>query len=145
MTVKLAMKIAPNQAGYALAEADHIWSQHSGKYSAHCYASENRGDRAKTPDDFIQICKTAYHLALLFRSSRVDYEWQQVINPSHLPSQDLDILGTLGPSQREPFIATDIVFGGVVRGNRNTGKLRDGATTILSHSVVIDYLNADKY
>lgn len=135
MTVKLTRKIAPDQDGYPRVEADRIWNQHLGKYGA---------AKTKTPGDFIQICKTAYHLALLFRSSRVDYEWQQVINPSHLPSQDLDILGTLGPSQKQPFIATDIVFGGVVRGNRDTGKLRDGATTILPHSVVIGYLNANK-
>lgn len=137
MTVKLAMKIVHRQDRYPMLKAEYIWIQCLQKHSIHFDTAKKSGISVPIPNDFIKICKTAYDLALLLRSSRMDYEWQQVINPACLSSQALEILGTYGTLQEEPYNIKHTVFGGVIRGNRDTGRLRDGATTLLPPSVVI--------
>jgi hypothetical protein len=86
-------------------------------------------------ESLFMICQQAYELALLFRSSKIEYEWQQ--NPKTFLKHSVEILGTEGVPTHMPYRINRIVFGGVLRGDRTTGKLADCATQILKPSVII--------
>ena len=95
-------------------------------------------ERDKASFDIREICEAANDLALLFRCNKTEYQWEQKLEllPS-LDTKELEILGTEGPDLNQPHQVSRIVFGGVVRGDRTTGLLKDGQTRISKTSVLI--------
>jgi hypothetical protein len=108
-------------------EAERIWKNLNG------YRSKERKSRVAFKD-FLEICWQAYELALLFRSSTVEYEWQQYENALE---DDVEILGTEGNSISKAYRVGWTVFGGVYRGDWTTGKLATNAVMVLQPSVII--------
>jgi hypothetical protein len=135
MTVTLAQKMTLKSDKYPARCAEEMWER------LQEHAHNNFGARMrllKPPEQLVELCKAAYNIALLFRSSRIDYEWQQRRDLTYLESEDTDIIGTTGVARSDRHKVCRIVFGGVVRGNRNTGRLRDGQSHLLKPCVVID-------
>lgn len=95
--------------------------------------------KAACYESLLSICRQAYELALLLRSSKMEYQWQQQVVTDRADFSDADILGTTGVSQEEDYQVERVIFGGVYRGNRATGRLRDGSTLILKPGVIITY------
>ncbi|EXJ69342.1 uncharacterized protein A1O5_07378 [Cladophialophora psammophila CBS 110553] len=121
---------------YPAMAADQIWDQ-IGLTCQHPLNSPLR-DHAKT--ELQDVCDNAYTVALLLRETRIEYEWQQDIrrlNPSETTLRDYEILGTTGPEASDPHAIHRIVFGGVIRGDRHTGRLKDGSTRLCKTGVVI--------
>ncbi|KAI1123803.1 hypothetical protein F5Y10DRAFT_285715 [Nemania abortiva] len=138
MTVSLARK-APKHARYHIAQADDMWRTVLQQYSAHFVSGRKRSHLNQTPQELIELCKTAYNIALIFRSSRIEYRWMQMPDVEVSP-HDAEVLGTTGALQSEPHRVERIIFGGVIRGNRNSGKIKDGSTPLLKAGVVIGFL-----
>ncbi|OAA63622.1 hypothetical protein SPI_03785 [Niveomyces insectorum RCEF 264] len=93
--------------------------------------------------ELAQVCAVAYELAAKFRASNIEYKWEQGTAPpaSALPGDKaFEVVGIEGSEnineRHQPFAATCIVFGGVIRGDRTTGTLRDGTIRLTPSSVV---------
>lgn len=115
-----------------------MWRTVLQQYSAHFVSGKKRIPLNQTPEELIELCKTAYNIGLLFRSSRIEYRWMQMPD-SDVSPHDAEVLGTTGVLQSEEHRVDRIIFGGVIRGNRNTGKLEDGSTPLLRAGVVIGF------
>ena len=50
---------------------------------------------------------------------------------------NVEILGTQGPEPSQPHRVVQTVFGGVIKGDKTTGKLKDGETRISKSGVLI--------
>ena len=137
--VKLARRISREPDIYPILQANDIWQSKLHAYSANFGSGKMEATPVQTPDDFVTLCKTAYNLSLQFRSSQIDYEWQQNAELGSLSSLQSEVLGTTGVSQQDPHRVKTIVFGAVVRAGRNTGRLQDGKITLLQPSILIDY------
>ncbi|KIW93345.1 uncharacterized protein Z519_05950 [Cladophialophora bantiana CBS 173.52] len=121
---------------YPAMAADQLWDQ-IGLTCHHPLYSPLR-DQAKT--ELQDVCNSAYKVALLLREAKIEYEWQQDIgrlNPSETTLGDYEILGTTGPEASDQHAIHCIVFGGVIRGDRHTGRLKDGSTRLCKTGVVI--------
>ncbi|KAI0539553.1 hypothetical protein GGR58DRAFT_464009 [Xylaria digitata] len=136
MTVNLAWKASKELDKYSMMQAEDMWKSVLHQHSA---ASKKRGSSNQPPGELIEICKTAYNIALIFRSSRIEYCWMQMAKTTEVLLREAEILGTIGVSQSDPHCVERIIFGEVIRGNRNTGKLEDGSTQLLKASVVIGF------
>lgn len=137
-TLRLAQKVG------GLAEPDEqnlrkiaqVFTHKSlGEYS--CEAKRNDMESG-----LVELCQRAYALALQFRSSTIQYEWQQNGQNALMSwkaGEEREIKGNNGPVPEDPqgYVDDFIVFGGVIRGDLATGLLRDGATWLLPNSVVI--------
>ncbi|KAI3344008.1 hypothetical protein F4824DRAFT_494262 [Ustulina deusta] len=139
MTVNLARKAANEQVKYPTAQAENVWKHVLQRYSAHFASGKKKSHLNQTPEELIELCKTAYNIALLFRSSRIEYRWMQMDDNADVSPREAEVLGTTGVLQSEPHRVARIIFGGVIRGNRNTGKLEDGLTPLLRTGVVIGF------
>jgi len=154
-------RIASVKACHALNPTDDMTEFVSGR--AHCIWM-NREDRGKHSfalrdycihrdkqnheqafADLEEVCGKAASLALLFRSSSFEYEWEQpytCLKQLHVSTTGHEIIGTTGvdPSRcpDAEYQIHCIVFGGVVRGNRTTGLLRDGKARITKSLIVIE-------
>ncbi|KAH0562068.1 hypothetical protein GP486_003229 [Trichoglossum hirsutum] len=88
--------------------------------------------------DVEEICEMASDLALMFRCNKIEYLWEQMPTEPTPPNvNDIELLGTDGPDLSQPHRIVRIVFGGVVRGDRETGRLKDGKTRISKSGVLI--------
>ncbi|KAF2968059.1 hypothetical protein GQX73_g5511 [Xylaria multiplex] len=138
MTVNLARKVSGESDQYSVMQAEDIWKR---LVYEHSVATSKRGGYSnQPPGELIELCKTAYNIALIFRSSRIEYSWKQTAKATEVQPHEAEILGTTGASQLDPHCVEKIIFGEVIRGNRNTGKLGDGSTRLLKASVVIGCL-----
>jgi hypothetical protein len=130
------MLAAGNQAPYPIQMAGLIWTH----IRAHCHHSRGTPERKRANRDLENLCNKTFEIALLLRETKIEYEWDQDLE--RLTSlatnhNDHDILGTTGPIIAEPHEIHRIVFGGVIRGDRATGRLKDGRTRLFQTSVVI--------
>ncbi|TGJ87934.1 hypothetical protein E0Z10_g853 [Xylaria hypoxylon] len=139
MTVNLARKASKEVEKYSILQAEDMWKYVLHQHSAHFASGKKRIPVNQTPEELIELCKTAYDIALLFRSSRIEYRWMQMATGADVPDYGAEVLGTMGVSQLEPHRVERIIFGEVIRGNRNTGKLEDGSMQLLKASVVIGF------
>ncbi|KAJ3577210.1 hypothetical protein NPX13_g3355 [Xylaria arbuscula] len=138
MTVNLTRKASRTPGKYPTSQAEDMWKNELWQYSAHFESSRKKVP--ETPEELIELCQTAYDIALLFRSSRIEYRWDQVASVADvLVGRDFEVLGTMGVTQSEPHIIKEVVFGEVIRGDRSTGKLEHGTTQLLKACVVLDY------
>ncbi|KAI0965134.1 hypothetical protein F4678DRAFT_453515 [Xylaria arbuscula] len=138
MTVNLTRKAARTPREYPIKQAEDIWKNELSQYSAHFESGRKKG--SETPDELIELCQSAYDIALLFRSSRIEYRWEQnASEASVLRRRDFEVLGTMGVKQSEPHSIKQVVFGEVIRGDRSTGKLEHGTTQLLKACVVLDF------
>ncbi|KAK5636416.1 hypothetical protein RRF57_012128 [Xylaria bambusicola] len=138
MTVNLTRKAARTPGKYPIIQAKDIWKNELYQYSAHF--ESGRKKVPEVPEELIELCQSAYDIALLFRSSRIEYRWEQnASEASVLRRHDFEVLGTMGVTQSEPHSIKEIVFGEVIRGDRSTGKLEHGTTQLLKASVVLDF------
>lgn len=132
LIVKTALKNSTyKDSRFLTDEAGRIWKNLNG------YRSKKRKSKAAF-DDFLEICWQAYELALLFRSSAVEYEWRQCEDSPD--DHDMDILGAEDVSMCNAFENGKVgwtIFGGVYRGDLATGKLVDNAMRILKPSVIV--------
>ena len=135
VTVNLTRKAARTPGEYPIIQADEIWRKELSQYSAHFELG-----RKKISEELFELCQSAYDIALMFRSSRIDYRWEQMASEaSLLRRHDFEVLGTMGVTQSEPHSIREVVFGEVIRGDRSTGKLEHGTTQLLKASVVLDF------
>lgn len=130
------MLAAGHQALYPIKMTDQIWEQ----IRVNCHHSRDTPERDRANRDLQTLCNKAFEIALLLRETKIEYEWDQDIE--RLPSlatnhNDHEILGTTGPTTDEPHEIHRIVFGGVIRGDRATGRLKDGRTRLFPTCVVI--------
>jgi hypothetical protein len=136
-SVRMAkMLAAGHQARYAIKMTDQIWNH----IRTNCRYSRDSPERDRAGRDLQNLCNKAFEIALLLRETKIEYEWDQDIE--RLTSlatnhNDHDILGTTGPTIDEPHEIHRIVFGGVIRGDRATGRLKDGRTRLFQTCVVI--------
>jgi hypothetical protein len=137
-TVRACMLLDRNSTEYAIEISRQIWTETLHQF-CHRKAYSKR-DAART--DLDNLCKRAADLAILFRGSTIEYEWEQ--DTSHLGSlevipKDHEIVGTKGPMPNEEsgFEIAFIVFGGVVRGDKGTGLLENGRIRLSKTQVVI--------
>ena len=136
-SVRMAkMLAAGHQAPYPIKMAEQIWDQ----IRISCHHPRDSPERGRATRDLETLCNKAFEIALLLRETKIEYEWDQDIE--HLPSlatnhKDHEILGTTGPTAGEPHGIHRIVFGGVIRGDRVTGRLKDGRTRLFPTCVVI--------
>jgi hypothetical protein len=90
--------------------------------------------------DLEEVCGLAYNLALLFRCNKIEYLWEQRLElPQPFEAKDLEVLGTEGPDFNQQHRIARIIFGGVVKGDRATGRLKDGQTRISKVGVLIGH------
>jgi len=146
-TVKVCKLLNDDLLDYANVVSSQIWSETVKPYFMGSLYSSSRRETAQR--ELECLCQKAAELAILFRGSTIEYEWEQDI--SSLKSADVipkdhDIIGTMGPKADGADIEIGfIVFGGVVRGDKNTGLLVNGRTRLSKSHVVIDYpLGTDK-
>lgn len=136
-SVRMAkMLAAGHQARYPIEIADRIREQ----IRACCHHSHDTPERDRATRDLETLCSKAFEIALSLRETKVEYEWDQDIErlPSHATNHnDHEILGTTGPTTDEPHKIYRIVFGGVIRGDRATGRLKDGRTRLFPTCVVV--------
>jgi len=130
--------------------ADFIWNgredRDKNSYAPRdCCIHRDKHYREQALADLEEVCRKAASLALLFRSSRFEYQWEQpyvCLKNLHVSPADHEIIGTTGvdPSRcpDTEYQIWSIVFGGVVRGNRTTGLLRDGKARITKSLITID-------
>ena len=125
--------------------SDQIWSDTVRQYfnaASSLYGSSRREKTARRELD--SLCQKAAELAILFRGSTIEYEWEQDLDSLgslDVIPKDHEIVGTMGPRPDEADIGIGfIVFGGVVRGDKSTGLLVNGRTRLSKSHVVIDYL-----
>jgi hypothetical protein len=108
-----------------------------------CHHSRSaQEDREMARQDLQKLCENAYRVALLLRGTRSEYKWEQdrdVLPSLIVNKKDHEVLGTEGPDINARHEISRIVFGGVIRGDRITGRLSDGRTRITQTSVVIGY------
>ncbi|KAK5029096.1 hypothetical protein LTR13_008967 [Exophiala sideris] len=105
-----------------------------------CHHPLGSSQREVARSDLESICQKTYSITLLLRETKVDYQWEQ--NSEDFPSMetnttDHEIIGTAGPNPTEPHEIHRVVFGGLVRGDRHTGRLKDGQTRLIKASVTI--------
>ena len=136
-SVRMAkMLVAGRPARYPIKMADRIWEHMRSNY----HHSRDAPERDRALRDLEALCDKAFEIALLLRETKIEYEWDQDIErlPSYATNQnDHEILGTTGPTTDEPHEICSIVFGGVIRGDRATGRLKDGRTRLFPTCVVI--------
>jgi len=136
-SVRIAkMLAAGHQARYPIKMAGQIWEQ----LRFNCHHPRDSPERERAGVDLGTLCNNAFEIALLLRETKIEYEWDQ--DRERLPSgttnhNDHEILGTTGPTTDEPHEILQIVFGGVIRGDRATGRLKDGRTRLFQTCVVI--------
>ncbi|ETS77352.1 hypothetical protein PFICI_11226 [Pestalotiopsis fici W106-1] len=143
-TINLAKRISRDQNAYPFFQARKIWPRLYER-SAHFQSRSDRRDQP--PETLFELCKIAYDLALLFRSSYIDYKWQQDIGLMAIQPDDAEVIGSTGvlySAADDGYRVGCVVFGGVVRGSRSTGKIRDGPITLTRPAVVIDYVKKDE-
>lgn len=123
------------QPKYPLVKSDDIWKD----LSKLCHHPRETQEREQAKIDLENLCNRAYELSLLLRETKTEYKWDQEIPiPSPQTSyHDHEIVGTTGPQIEEPHGIHRIVFGGVIRGDRATGRLKDGRTRLFQTCVVI--------
>jgi hypothetical protein len=105
----------------------------------------DKHDREQAFANLKEVCRKAASLALLFRSSSFEYKWEQpyaCLKKLHVSKTDHEIIGTTGVDPNRcpdtEYQIRFIVFGGVARGHRTTGLLRDGKVRITKSLVVIE-------
>ena len=127
---------AGHQADYPIRIAKKIWKQIQ-------FLSSRDTPKDRAIRDLETLCNKAFEIALLLRETKMEYEWDQDIQrlPSHVTNHnDYHILGTTGPAMDKPHQIYRIVFGGVIRGDRKTGRLKDGRTRLFPTCVLITNL-----
>lgn len=142
-TVKAGKLLDGNLPRYARKISDQIWMESLSKYCPHYKGSKQDAARL----DLDSVCEKAANIAISFRGSVIEYEWEQ--DESSLPqsravvTKDHEIIGTKGPNPNEEtnFAISFIVFGGVVRGDKGTGLLENGRIRLGKSQVVIKYTN----
>jgi hypothetical protein len=128
-----------HEACYPIQMADYIWDQ----IKPWCHHSRDTPERDRALIDLNTLCNSAFEIALILRETKIEYEWDQDIDllPSRATNHSQHvILGTTGPATNEPHQIHSIVFGGVIRGDRTTGRLKDGRTRLFPTDVLIEQL-----
>lgn len=114
---------------------DRIWPHVEALYSY------QQGEEPPTVKGLEGLCASALNLAILLRSTKTEFEWEQKLQAfaSHYNSKDVDILGSLGTDldKGEDYTIDRVVFGGLVRGDAKTGRFRDGRVRLLKSCVLI--------
>ena len=92
--------------------------------------------------DLEKICFRVMEMALAFRSSNIDYTWEQLVPAREVSKLSPDlytVIGSEGPKPEESrnFEVSFAVFGGVVRGDKATGSLSQGKTRLSPAEVVV--------
>jgi hypothetical protein len=135
-TVKACKLLNRSLSEYAFIISNQIWNK-----TLRPYFDGSKPEVARRELD--GLCQKAAELAILFRGSTIEYEWEQDINRLEsfdINLKDHDIIQTRGPSPDEEGIEISfIVFGGVVRGDKSTGLLENGRTRLSKSQVVIDF------
>ncbi|OAP57351.1 hypothetical protein AYL99_08089 [Fonsecaea erecta] len=91
----------PNRYRYSDDCATRIWD----KIEGYCHhAKTDKTDREQAWQDLISICRAAYDVALLFRETKIEYQWEQ--DKDLLPTlatnpDDHEIVATIGPDPSE--------------------------------------------
>ena len=87
------------------------------------------------------LCQVAYDLTLTFRSSTIEYEWDQDAKyPSTFTALNklLEVVGNQGPDSgnEKPFRVVFLVFCRVLKGNRTSVLLNDSKDRLLPTDLV---------
>lgn len=91
------------------------------------YATSNKVRSQEAKAVLPEICRKAFAIALLFRSTKTEYVWlQRPSRHEHVPETEWEPVGSV----QYPDIATakgdfKIVFGAVAKGAGQTGKFQD--------------------
>lgn len=135
-TVKACKLLNRSPNDYAFTISNQIWNE-----TLRHYFDGSKRETARRELD--GLCQKAAELAILFRGSTIEYEWEQDINRLEsfdINLKDHEIIQTRGPSPDEEGIEISfIVFGGVVRGDKSTGLLENGRSRLSKSQVVIDF------
>jgi len=142
-TVKACKLLNDDLRDYAIAISNQIWTETVRQYFSTSALSYNSSKREMAHRELDSLCQKAAELAILFRGSTIEYEWEQdleTLESFDVIPKDHEIIGTLNPKADEANIEISfIVFGGVVRGDKSTGLLVNGRTRLSKSHVVIDY------
>lgn len=144
-TVRMVQKLPLDEAKrlHIRDTADRIWREYLKEYHS-CARTKGTSSRAAENAriaDLEGLCGTAYDLAIKFRASKVDYEWEQGQQFSAFSPHEekgVVVVGNQGvdPGEDKPSRVAFVVFGGVVRGDKTTGLLQHGRTRVLATDVV---------
>jgi hypothetical protein len=126
--------------------ASDIWKESLHRYVRHARCSLKR-ENARS--DLEKLCKKAADLAIMFRASSIEYQWEQdvsLLQGLDVVPNEHEIVGTEGPdpSQDKNIEISMIIFGGVVRGEKSTGLLANGRTRLSLTQVVVRRREIDK-
>jgi hypothetical protein len=86
-------------------------------------------------NELSKVCSISHKLALKLRTSKVEYTWDQDaedFTPQTMPIDHSEI--AVVRSSGGEFVT----FGGLLRGDPNTGLLKDGRSRLLPTEVVLD-------
>jgi hypothetical protein len=119
-------------------QATEIWYGTLQEY--HRIGKAKKTDAAM--EELFELCNLAYSITLTFRGSKTEYEWEQ--DPGQLAismmndGKQIEVVGITGQSPNDAANSkvAFVVFGGVVRGDKTTGLLRDGKNCLMPTSVV---------
>jgi hypothetical protein len=144
-TVKACKLLNRKLTSYAFEMSNDIWDQVLYLY---CHHPKNSPKRLKAHEDLDKLCEKAAELAILFRGSTIEYEWEQdtsLLKSLEVIPRDHEIVGTKGPKPNEEtaFEIAFIVFGGVTRGDKITGLLENGRMRLSKAQVVIGLPNSE--
>jgi hypothetical protein len=139
-TVKVCKLLEEDLDEYAGVISDQIWIETLHQFH-HVRNGFQKRDKAARKD-LDNLCRKAADIAILFRGSNIEYEWEQDktrLKSLEVVPKDHEIVGTKGPRPNEEsnFEIAYIVFGGVVRGDKNTGLLENGRVRLSKTQVVI--------
>lgn len=132
-TVKACKLLEYDSSKYAQTVEHQIWKE---TLSSYCRHAKGTSERRRAHADLESLCKMAANLAILFRGSSIEYEWEQGLD---VAPKDHEVIAVDGPGQNDEanYETLFIVFGGVVRGDKNTGLLEYGRTRLSNTQVVI--------
>ncbi|KAH6662560.1 hypothetical protein B0J14DRAFT_685510 [Halenospora varia] len=141
-TVKVCKLLDQDLDEYSVAISDQIWSKRLHHYHHVRNSFQKRDKLIAARKDLDSLCRKAADIAILFRGSNIEYEWEQdrtSLKSLEVLPKDHEIIGTKGPRPTEEsnFEIAYIVFGGVVRGDKSTGLLENGRVRLSKTQVVI--------